>query len=230
MKLFLTLFSMFAITTLNAQKLKVKNINKNFIRVDDKINDFDYLNEEMDSSTYVWIADMRVSFGTLQPTTIFKAYSAIKERANILGANAFSVTNSDIYAERGELFIEVSVYWLHREHREKNLSLYDRENIYFFGFLAHHEDIPGYTVVIDEDEKILLKELTYIKRPIQLEDTMRVELKKGMKSNELTFVHKIKSPWNYIYFYLHKGAFNVGEIRNYETEVGEFLKRILNEV
>ena len=229
MKIILTLLMSAITMNLSAQKLKVKALNKEFKKVLDQVDDFDYLSEKLDSTNYVWVANIEVKMGPIQPHTIPMAFKKIQERSNILGANAFRVINSDVYSKDGNNFIEVSVFWLYREKRQDNFDLFDKNDIYLFGFLGHHKDIEGYNVSVHE-EKMVIQELSYKKMPVSVDDTVNIDLRKGMKSNTLTFVQKPRPEWEYLSFHLYKGAFNVGEIRAYNMEIGEFLKRILKEV
>ena len=118
---------------------------------------------------------------------------------------------------------------MNREDRQENFDLFNKDEIYLFGFLGHHKDIDGYHVAVNE-EKLLIQELTYKKMAVSVNDTVNIDLKKGMKTNSLTFIQKPRPEWQYLSFHLYKGAFNVGEIRSYNMEIGEFLKRILKEV
>ena len=215
--------------TLSAQKLKVKAINKGFTKVLDEVESFDYLADNLDSTKYVWVANIEVKFSRIEQHTIPIAFKEIKERSNSLGGNAFRVLNSDVYSKDGNNFIEVAVFWLNREDRQENFDLFNKDEIYLFGFLGHHKDIDGYHVAVNE-EKLLIQELTYKKMAVSVNDTVNIDLKKGMKTNSLTFIQKPRPEWQYLSFHLYKGAFNVGEIRSYNMEIGEFLKRILKEV
>lgn len=214
---------LFLSSSLFAQRVKVTDVNVNYFR-HAGVGGFYYLHDDLEENAYQWIADLKISFDSIYPQTISETYTKFKTKGNRMSANAFRVVQSDLYAKKK--YIKIKIYYLKRERKDLNRSLFNVNKAYLFGFLGHHQNIQGYSVEIN-DERIFLEELRYKEIDIKEGDRLSIKIGKGSKKNAFKIEGKKEFRTYYLNFHLFKGMFTRGYIDEYDWSVGEFLKRIL---
>ena len=223
--LFLLLTALFVNGSSYAQKIRIRASNKDFdqVRI---VSKFDCVNDDMDTSKYIWVADLSVEFDTVLPGTLEGIYREFWTRANHVGANAFKVKDSDLYTVGEKRFITLSVYWLRMEYRDENMTLFNSPDVYYFGLLGHHVDLDGYDVSFNGQD-LLLRELTY--HHFSAEDNEKVEVSIGGRSRGdiTTFIAEAKTLPRYFYFKQATGSFKNAWVYEYDWNMGEFLVSIL---
>ncbi len=219
----LPLFMLLSITT-TAQTLKVLRLNRDAFR-HNKVEGFSYLHEDLKTSGYEWIGDVRVAFDSIYPTTLKEIYNLLSTKANKISGNAFRVINSDIHKLGKDKFIELGIYYLNHENQKENLNLFESNLIYLFGFSGHHKDIEGYNLEIN-GKKILLEELTVKTIRPNVNDVLQIKLMNGVKTDIIQLKIEPKMLPKYLKFEIFRGAFTRGLISEHEWSYGEFLARI----
>lgn len=193
----------------------------------DNVRGFRYLHNKTTEGGYQWMGDASIEIDTLLPQTITEFYHKLAERANRLGANAFRVKGSDIFAYGENKKIEISLFYLNRENFDENNSLFVSNKVYIFGFLGYHEKISGYKILIN-GQKYLMEELRYMEFELPADETLTIKFYNGVGSTKLT-LHGSKEPkTHYLKFNLVKRTFTRGAIREHHWSFGEFLIRILD--
>ena len=225
MKRQLLLLFMFFCLVGNAQKVKVIKMSRDYFR-HTHVGGFDYLHVNADTSTFQWVANVRVEFDTIQLRTLKGFYNKFNSKANKMGANAFRVLNAELYTYREVKYIELSVFHLRRENRDENLELFQAGKIYLFGFLGHHQRIGGYKIEVN-GKKMLLQELRYKIYEPEIGKELRVKLGRGLKSDKIKTVIEPQMLPRYYKFDLYKGMLSRGIISEHEWSFGEFLVHLL---
>lgn len=222
-RIVLLLFMLLTLT-INAQTLKVLRLNRDAFR-HTKVEGFSYLHEDLKTSGYEWIGDIRVAFDSIYPTSLKEIYTMLATKANKISGNAFRVINSDIHKQGKEKFIELGIYYLNIENHKENINLFENNLIYLFGFIGHHQDIEGYNLEIN-GKKILLEELTVKTIRPNANDVLQIKLMNGFKTDEIQVKIEPKMLPKYFKFEIFRGAFSRGLISEYGWSYGEFLARI----
>ncbi len=200
-------------------------MNKDFFRHED-VEGLHCLHEKMDRETFQWIANVKVQFDSIYPTTITSIYNRITDKGNRIGANAFRIVDSDFYKQGEGKFIELELYYLNWENRDENRYLFQNESIYLFGFLGHHQSIEGYSIQIN-DQKILLKELRYKQIELTPGDLITIRLGKGIHASTIQVKYEEGMSPKYFRFNVFKGMFRQAMIDEHSWSFGEFLKIVL---
>lgn len=207
------------------QKVKITAMSKEYYR-HKEVMGFTYLHEELTDEGFQWIANSKVEFDTIRPETLKRIYGKLNLKANKIGANAFRVIKSDIYAKGCKKYIEVGLYHLRMERRDENKRLFDGKRIYLFGFLGYHQNIEGYKIEVN-GKKMLLQELRYKYFELNTGETFNISLGTGIKRDEISLKIESKMSPRYYKFNLYKGMLSKGQISEHEWSFGEFLARIL---
>ena len=228
MKSPLLLCFLFFALGLMAQKVRITEMGQNFSRQTD-VEGFDYLHDEMQTSTNEWIANVEISFDTIHPTSIKEFYRKMNEKANKLGANAFQVIASNIASTSEVKSIEMSFYFLKYENRKENKERFLSPSLYLFGFLGHHRNMEGYKIEINE-QPIIVPEHSYVLLNPKIGESITIKLGKGLKHDLIrTTIEKEMFP-RYYRFNVYKGAFSRSVIDEHEWSFGEFLIRIFTKM
>ena len=167
------------------QKLKVTAVNDNYFH-HEKVEGFICLHEQMPEYGYTWIGTIRIEMDTIVRNSLENIYQMTQERANRLGANAFRVSEGDIFSFEDQKFIEFNIYHLRLENRDENRALFYSKSFYLFGFLGHHRNMEGYTVKLNGD-KLLLDELSFYTFQPEIGDEVLVEIGGWFKKDKHKF-------------------------------------------
>lgn len=208
-----------------SQNVKILKISQDYVRHPD-VAGFHYLHEDMKESTYQFVGELRIEFDTIFRNTLKEVYNKFNEKANKLSSNAFRVINSDLYSPGDQKFIEIGIYYLHTEDRNENLRHFQNGKIYLFGFLAHHDHINGYHVMVN-GEKMELQELRYKWYQPTAGKVVRVKLGRGFKRDAVKLKVERDMLPRYYTFQIFKGL-KRGIISEHEWSFGEMLARILH--
>ncbi len=207
------------------QKVKITEMNQDYTKFANVAGLY-YLHDQTNPENYDWIADAVIEFDTILPNTLKEIFAKIEEKGNKIGANAFRISDSDIYVPGPAKYIRLSVYYLRKEKYNENLILFERPVIYLFGFLSHHQHIDGYKIAVNK-QKLILEELRYKVLEPEVGTEVKVKLDTGVKSDEVkTSVEKNALP-RYYKFDLFKGIVSGGVISEHEWSFAEMLIRIL---
>ncbi len=223
-RLLLLYFTLFCLTA-GAQKVRLTQLNQNYTRVPN-VQGFDYLHDELDRETFVWIADALVEFDTIFPTTIKDYYAKLIDKANKIGANAFRVNEAQLNLFGATKTISLSFYFLNYENKKENAELFQEKKIYLFGFLGYHQRVDGYEIKLNE-QKLVLNELSYKEVVLSSDKQIHIQLSHGLKKNWVNVPIENNMTPRYYKFDYYEGVMNRGQISEYEWSFGEFLIRIL---
>lgn len=225
MKRYLLLFFLFSFLHTHAQKVKITSMSRDYFR-HTNVEGFSYLHEDLTEDAYQWIATARIEFDTIRPETLKRIYNKANAKGNKIGANAFRVLDSDVYAFGQNKFIELDIFHLRQENRKENLRLFQGRKVYLFGFLGHHRKIGGYKISVN-GEKMLLQELRYKFFEPMAGRELKICLGKGFKKDEIRLIVEKQMLPRYYKFDVYRGVFSRGQISEHEWSFGEFLARIL---
>lgn len=218
------IFCLFAISS-HGQKLRVDRVNKEFSSYR-KSDHFDCIHDNFDSTKLTWVADLTVTFDTINPGTIRDIFRTFKEKATKFGANGFKVNSSDIFTIYEEKHISISTFWLRMEDRDENLNLFKEPVVYLFGFLGYHLTIEGYELKVGEEEYIL-SELRYRVYPLKIGQTLYVQQGGNIRGDYRNIKYEKHEFPKYLFFNRVTGAIKNCWIDEYDLNFGEFLLRIL---
>ncbi|MGB1102271.1 MAG: hypothetical protein ACPG21_01440 [Crocinitomicaceae bacterium] len=227
MKNYLVLFCLLLGVGSFAQKLKVLKVNDDYFH-HEKVEGFHCLHDDMPDYGYTWIATFKIEVDTVKHLTIEDVYAQAQDRANSLGANAFSISTNDILTYGDAKHIAIDVYHLRKENRDENRSLFYRNTLYLFGFLGHHLNMDGYSIKLN-GEKMMLEELSYYTYDLQKGDVIELEIGSGAKKKQVTLKVEGKDFPKYMSFHMYTGMFKDHDIIDYDWAFGEFLLDILEE-
>lgn len=207
------------------QKVKITEMSRDYFKYPN-VAGFFYLHERTLPENYDWIADAVIELDTILPKTLKEIYEKMEEKGNKLGANAFRISDSDIFTPGPHKNIRLSIYYLRKENRDANKVLFERPAVYLFGFLSYHQDIQGYKIVVN-NQKMILEELRYKLIEPGIGKVVKVKLGRGFKSDEVKATVEAATLPRYYKFDLYKGFFSAGVISEHEWSFAEMLIRIL---
>ncbi|MFT4601764.1 MAG: hypothetical protein ACI857_001947 [Arenicella sp.] len=208
-----------------SQKIRVTAMNRDFEKFRNASH-FDFVNDDFDTTKLTWVNDLTIKFDTASDGMIGECYKLLKTKANRFGANAFKVKESDVYKRGRGKFITISTYMIRMENRVENLSLMNSNTVYLFGLLGHHSSIPGYKVLVNEQDH-MINELTYFK--LDCMDKEKIYIRLGSKSRGAEKRLAIEEGMRPKFFYFHmvKGSFKNAWIDEYSPNFGMFLSQVL---
>lgn len=225
MKRYLLINILFLCLSGYGQKVKITEMNRGYFKYP-SVEGFFYLHHQALPETYDWVADAVIELDTILPNTLKETYDKMEEKGNKLGANAFRISDSDIYAYGSNKYIRLSFYYLRKENRDANKALFERPVVYLFGFLGYHQDIQGYNIAVNR-EKMILEELRYKIIEPGVGNVVHVKLGKGFKANEVKTTVEAATLPRYYTFSMYRGFFSAGVISEHEWSFGEMLIQIL---
>jgi len=189
---YLIILLLFPISGL-AQIITVDSSNSDYPFVRKNMYQFEYLHNDLDTSNYIWIADLTYHYNSLGSDTVTTTvYTKLGYKALELGANSFKIVKWNRQSK--DTVATIKIYKLRDGKRSENLELFKENMVYVFGVNPFTKEGANYTIKIN-GVKTTIKANTYSEFRVNDGEELKIQFKKTK--------HVIKSEFQFMNIYYH---------------------------